>query len=73
MFDEVQCGVGRLGTLFAYQSFGVVPDVMSTAKGIAGGVPCGLMMAKENVAKAFALATTHLHLVVTHLQQLLVM
>ena len=54
MFDEVQCGVGRLGTLFAYQSFGVVPDVMSTAKGIAGGVPCGLMMAKENVAKAFA-------------------
>lgn len=32
MFDEVQCGVGRLGTLFAYQSFGVVPDVMSTAK-----------------------------------------
>lgn len=53
MFDEVQCGVGRLGTLFAYQSFGVVPDVMSTAKGIAGGVPCGIMMAKENVAAAF--------------------
>lgn len=53
MFDEVQCGVGRLGTLFAYQTYGVVPDVMSTAKGIAGGVPCGLMMAKEKVAKAF--------------------
>lgn len=45
MFDEVQCGVGRLGTLFAYQSFDVVPDVMSTAKGIAGGIPCGIMMA----------------------------
>lgn len=53
MFDEVQCGVGRLGTLFAYQTFGVVPDVLSTAKGIAGGVPCGLMMAKEKAAKAF--------------------
>lgn len=53
MFDEVQCGVGRLGTLFAYQTFGVVPDVMSTAKGIAGGVPCGIMMAKANVAESF--------------------
>ena len=53
MFDEVQCGVGRLGTLFAYQTFGVVPDVMSTAKGIAGGVPCGLMMAKEKAAEVF--------------------
>lgn len=54
MFDEVQCGVGRLGTLFAYQTFGVVPDIMSTAKGIAGGIPCGLMMAKANVAESFA-------------------
>lgn len=53
MFDEVQCGVGRLGTLFAYQSFGVVPDVMSTAKGIAGGIPCGIMMAKSKVAEVF--------------------
>lgn len=53
MFDEVQCGVGRLGTLFAYQTFGIVPDVMSTAKGIAGGIPCGIMMAKEKVAEAF--------------------
>lgn len=53
MFDEVQCGVGRLGTLFAYQTFGVVPDVMSTAKGIAGGIPCGIMMAKANVAESF--------------------
>lgn len=53
MFDEVQCGVGRLGTLFAYQTYGVVPDVMSTAKGIAGGIPCGLMMAKANVAESF--------------------
>jgi predicted acetylornithine/succinylornithine family transaminase len=53
MFDEVQCGVGRLGTLFAYQSYGVVPDTVSTAKGIAGGVPCGVMMAKKEVAESF--------------------
>ncbi len=53
LFDEVQCGVGRLGTLFAYQSFGVVPDIVSAAKGIAGGVPCGIMLAKEEVANAF--------------------
>ncbi len=53
LFDEVQCGVGRLGTLFAYQSFGVVPDIVSAAKGIAGGVPCGIMLAKEDVASAF--------------------
>lgn len=53
MFDEVQCGVGRLGTLFAYQTFGVVPDVVSMAKGIAGGIPCGVVMAKEKVADVF--------------------
>ncbi len=53
MFDEVQCGVGRLGTLFAYQTYGIVPDIMSTAKGIAGGIPCGIMMAKANVAESF--------------------
>lgn len=53
MFDEVQCGVGRLGTLFAYQTFGVVPDVVSMAKGIAGGIPCGVVMAKQKVADVF--------------------
>lgn len=53
MFDEVQCGVGRLGTLFAYQTYGIVPDVMSTAKGIAAGVPCGLMMATAKAAENF--------------------
>ncbi len=53
MFDEVQCGVGRLGTLFAYQTYGVIPDVMSAAKGIAGGIPCGIMMAKARVAESF--------------------
>ena len=53
IFDEVQCGVGRLGTLFAYQHFNVTPDIMCTAKGIAGGIPCGIMMAKAKVAESF--------------------
>lgn len=53
LFDEVQCGVGRLGTLFAYQSFGVVPDTVSTAKGIAGGIPCGVMLAGKKVSSCF--------------------
>ncbi|MBR1442500.1 MAG: aspartate aminotransferase family protein [Firmicutes bacterium] len=53
VFDEVQCGVGRMGTLFAYQSFGVVPDIVCMAKGIAGGIPCGVMMAKEELAQCF--------------------
>ena len=53
IFDEVQCGVGRLGTLFAYQYFDVIPDIMCTAKGIAGGIPCGVMMAKARVAESF--------------------
>ncbi len=53
LFDEVQCGVGRLGTLFAYQTFGIVPDAVCTAKGIAGGVPMGLMAAKQKLADSF--------------------
>jgi len=53
LFDEVQCGVGRLGTLFAYQTFGVVPDAVCTAKGIAGGVPMGLMASKQKLADSF--------------------
>lgn len=53
MFDEVQCGVGRTGTLFAYQTLGVVPDVATFAKGLAGGIPIGVMMAKDFAAQAF--------------------
>jgi acetylornithine aminotransferase/acetylornithine/N-succinyldiaminopimelate aminotransferase len=47
MFDEVQCGVGRTGELFACQYFGVTPDAIATAKGLAGGVPIGMIMATK--------------------------
>jgi acetylornithine/N-succinyldiaminopimelate aminotransferase len=49
--DEVQCGMGRTGTLFAYQQSGIEPDVLSAAKGIAGGFPMGAILARESVAK----------------------
>jgi acetylornithine/N-succinyldiaminopimelate aminotransferase len=50
IFDEVQTGLGRLGTLFGYQSFGVEPDVMTLAKALGGGVPIGAFLAKESCA-----------------------
>jgi len=50
VFDEVQVGCGRTGTLFAYQHDGVVPDVMTLAKALAGGPPIGAMVAKEPYA-----------------------
>ena len=53
IFDEIQCGVGRLGTLFAYETFGVEPDIAVFAKGLAGGVPIGAMMANEKVVVGF--------------------
>ena len=53
IFDEVQTGMGRLGKLFGYQVFGVEPDVITLAKGIASGVPIGVIMAKER-ASVFA-------------------
>ena len=48
IFDEVQTGFGRLGTLFGYQVFGVEPDVMTLAKGLGGGVPVGAFMLKDH-------------------------
>ncbi|MEJ2718845.1 MAG: acetylornithine transaminase [Deltaproteobacteria bacterium] len=57
LFDEVQTGMGRTGKLFAYEHFGITPDVMSLAKGLAGGVPMGAMLAKDEVAGAFVPGT----------------
>jgi len=50
IFDEVQTGIGRTGHLFAYMGMGVVPDVLTSAKGLGGGFPVGAMMAKEECA-----------------------
>ena len=50
--DEVQSGMGRTGKLFAHEWAGIEPDIVATAKGIAGGFPMGACLAKENVAKA---------------------
>ena len=50
-FDEVQSGMGRTGKLFAHEWSGVKPDIISVAKGIAGGVPMGAILAKESIAK----------------------
>lgn len=57
VFDEVQSGVGRTGSLFAYQEYGVTPDILSSAKGIGGGFPIGAMLTTEKVAKSFGIGT----------------
>lgn len=53
IFDEIQTGMGRTGTLFAYEQFGVVPDIMTLAKALGNGLPIGAMLAKEAVMQAF--------------------
>jgi len=50
ILDEIQTGIGRTGTLFAYEQYGVEPDIMTLAKGLGGGVPIGALLAKENVS-----------------------
>lgn len=57
IFDEVQCGIGRSGKFFAYQHYGLKPDVVSMAKGIAGGVPMGGIIACDKVAQVFVPGT----------------
>ena len=50
ILDEIQTGIGRTGALFAYQQYGVEPDVMTLAKGLGSGVPIGAILARENVS-----------------------
>ncbi len=53
VYDEVQCGLGRTGRLFAHEHFGVAPDLMALAKSLAGGLPMGALLATEEAAGGF--------------------
>lgn len=53
ILDEIQCGMGRTGTMFAYQNYGVLPDIMTSAKALGCGVPIGAFAAIDRVASAF--------------------
>jgi acetylornithine/N-succinyldiaminopimelate aminotransferase len=57
IFDEVQCGVGRTGKLFAHEWAGVTPDIMMVAKGIGGGFPLGAVLATQNAASGMTAGT----------------
>lgn len=57
IFDEIQCGLGRTGSLFAHQAYGVTPDIMTLAKSLGGGLAMGAMLTTEKVAAAFELGT----------------
>jgi acetylornithine/N-succinyldiaminopimelate aminotransferase len=57
VFDEVQCGVARTGKLYAYEHYGIVPDIMASAKGIGGGFPLGACLASEKAARGMTFGT----------------
>jgi acetylornithine/N-succinyldiaminopimelate aminotransferase len=57
VFDEVQCGVARTGSLYAYEHYGVTPDILATAKGIGGGFPMGACLATEKAAGGMVIGT----------------
>ena len=53
VFDEVQCGMGRIGSLFAYMHYGVTPDILTSAKALGGGFPVSAMLTTHEIASAF--------------------
>jgi acetylornithine/N-succinyldiaminopimelate aminotransferase len=53
LLDEVQCGVGRTGTFYAFEQYGILPDAIGMAKGLGGGMPIGAMWVRENAAELF--------------------
>ena len=53
VFDEVQCGMGRTGSLFAYMHYGVTPDILTSAKALGGGFPISAMLTTHDIASAF--------------------
>jgi acetylornithine/N-succinyldiaminopimelate aminotransferase len=57
VFDEVQCGVARTGYLYAYEYYGVTPDIMASAKAIGGGFPMGACLATEKAARGMVIGT----------------
>ena len=57
ILDEIQCGVGRTGTLFAHEEYNITPDIMAIAKGIGGGFPLGACLATESAAKGMTAGT----------------
>ena len=57
VLDEVQCGVARTGKLYAYEHYGITPDIVATAKGIGGGFPLGACMASEKAARGMTFGT----------------
>jgi acetylornithine/N-succinyldiaminopimelate aminotransferase len=59
IIDEIQCGMGRSGTLFAYEQYGVWPDILTIAKALAGGIPVGAFLMSERVAKSSLVPGDH--------------
>lgn len=57
IFDEVQCGVGRTGHLYAYMHYGVTPDILTSAKALGGGFPMGAMLTTEAIGRVFVVGT----------------
>ena len=57
ILDEVQTGIGRCGSMFAFEQAGIVPDILTLAKGLGGGLPIGAMLASEAVAESFGPGT----------------